>query len=150
MPGRLRLLPDLLDARLLARARERRVQAERSLELGASRVFLPLLLVNQPQPPVRVGERRVARPRLAGRDVPGERRRAALELLPGRPRLAVSRTMSKAFAFAGGRLGYLAADPAFVDAATWQIRALVYEMARRQGVDPKAVVDAAIAAERAK
>ena len=32
------------------------------------------------------------------------------------PRLAVSRTMSKAFAFAGGRLGYLAAAPAFVDA----------------------------------
>ncbi|SDU89134.1 histidinol-phosphate aminotransferase [Microlunatus sagamiharensis] len=41
---------------------------------------------------------------------------SALELLPGRSRLAVSRTMSKAFAFAGGRLGYLAADPAFVDA----------------------------------
>lgn len=28
----------------------------------------------------------------------------------------VSRTMSKAFAFAGGRLGYLAADPAMIDA----------------------------------
>jgi histidinol-phosphate aminotransferase len=41
---------------------------------------------------------------------------SALELLSGRPRLAVSRTMSKAFAFAGGRLGYLAAAPAFVDA----------------------------------
>lgn len=41
---------------------------------------------------------------------------SALELLDGRPRLAVSRTMSKAFAFAGVRLGYLAADPAFVDA----------------------------------
>jgi histidinol-phosphate aminotransferase len=41
---------------------------------------------------------------------------SALTLLPGRPRLAVSRTMSKAFAFAGARLGYLAADPAFVDA----------------------------------
>lgn len=40
----------------------------------------------------------------------------ALELLPGRPRLMVSRTMSKAFAFAGVRLGYLAADPAVVDA----------------------------------
>ena len=40
----------------------------------------------------------------------------ALELLPRFPRLAVSRTMSKAFAFAGGRLGYLAAAPAFVDA----------------------------------
>ena len=41
---------------------------------------------------------------------------SALTLLPGRPRLAVSRTMSKAFAFAGARLGYLAADPAFIDA----------------------------------
>jgi histidinol-phosphate aminotransferase len=41
---------------------------------------------------------------------------SALQLLPSYPRLAVSRTMSKAFAFAGGRLGYLAAAPAFVDA----------------------------------
>ncbi|OZB85429.1 histidinol-phosphate transaminase [Microbacterium sp. 13-71-7] len=40
----------------------------------------------------------------------------ALTLLEGRPRLAVSRTMSKAFAFAGARVGYLAADPAFIDA----------------------------------
>ncbi len=40
----------------------------------------------------------------------------ALELLPGRPRLVVTRTMSKAFGFAGGRLGYLVADPAVVDA----------------------------------
>ena len=43
-------------------------------------------------------------------------RPSALELLPDYPRLAVSRTMSKAFAFAGGRLGYLAAAPAFVEA----------------------------------
>ena len=41
---------------------------------------------------------------------------SALGLLPGHPRLAVTRTMSKAFGFAGGRLGYLAADPAVVDA----------------------------------
>ncbi|MBB5632141.1 histidinol-phosphate aminotransferase [Cryobacterium mesophilum] len=41
---------------------------------------------------------------------------SALELLPGRERLVVSRTMSKAFAFAGVRLGYLAADPAVIDA----------------------------------
>jgi histidinol-phosphate aminotransferase len=41
---------------------------------------------------------------------------SALTLLPGRPRLVVSRTMSKAFAAAGARLGYLAADPAVVDA----------------------------------
>ncbi len=41
---------------------------------------------------------------------------SALTLLPGRERLAVSRTMSKAFAFAGVRLGYLAAAPEFCDA----------------------------------
>jgi histidinol-phosphate aminotransferase len=50
----------------------------------------------------------------------GEFRRAgvpsALTLLPANRRLVVTRTMSKAFAFAGGRLGYLAADPAVVDA----------------------------------
>lgn len=40
---------------------------------------------------------------------------SALSLLRGRPRLAVARTMSKAFALAGGRLGYLAADPALID-----------------------------------
>jgi histidinol-phosphate aminotransferase len=40
----------------------------------------------------------------------------ALSLLEGRPRLLVSRTMSKAFAFAGARVGYLAADPAVIDA----------------------------------
>jgi histidinol-phosphate aminotransferase len=41
---------------------------------------------------------------------------SAVTLLPGRERLLVSRTMSKAFAFAGARLGYLAADPAVIDA----------------------------------
>lgn len=41
---------------------------------------------------------------------------SALVLLGGRPRLAISRTMSKAFAFAGARVGYLAADPALIDA----------------------------------
>lgn len=40
----------------------------------------------------------------------------AINLLEGRPRLLVSRTMSKAFAFAGARLGYLAADAAVIDA----------------------------------
>lgn len=40
----------------------------------------------------------------------------ALSLLEGRERLLVSRTMSKAFAFAGARVGYLAADPGVVDA----------------------------------
>ena len=40
----------------------------------------------------------------------------AVSLLEGRERLIVSRTMSKAFAFAGARVGYLAADPAVADA----------------------------------
>ncbi|BDZ50177.1 histidinol-phosphate aminotransferase [Frondihabitans sucicola] len=43
-------------------------------------------------------------------------RPSAVTLLDGRPRLLVSRTMSKAFAFAGARVGYLAADPAVIDA----------------------------------
>jgi histidinol-phosphate aminotransferase len=50
----------------------------------------------------------------------GEFRRSgtpsALELLPQHRNLVVSRTMSKAFALAGARLGYLAADPAICDA----------------------------------
>jgi histidinol-phosphate aminotransferase len=40
----------------------------------------------------------------------------ALALLPRYRRLVVVRTMSKAFAMAGARVGYLAADPAVVDA----------------------------------
>jgi len=40
----------------------------------------------------------------------------ALTLLPRFGNLVVSRTMSKAFALAGGRVGYLAASPAIVDA----------------------------------
>ncbi|MFD4193289.1 MULTISPECIES: histidinol-phosphate transaminase [Amycolatopsis] len=43
--------------------------------------------------------------------------RSAVELIEAYPaQLIVSRTMSKAFAFAGGRLGYLAAAPAVIDA----------------------------------
>ncbi|MCL2316100.1 MAG: histidinol-phosphate transaminase [Actinomycetia bacterium] len=41
---------------------------------------------------------------------------SALALLPNHPRLVVARTMSKAFALAGARVGYLAAAPAVVDA----------------------------------
>ncbi|WP_327085793.1 histidinol-phosphate transaminase [Nonomuraea sp. NBC_01738] len=41
---------------------------------------------------------------------------SALTLLPGHPRLIVTRTMSKAFAMAGTRLGYMAAHPAVVQA----------------------------------
>lgn len=52
----------------------------------------------------------------------GEFRRSgqpsALELLDQFPNLAVTRTMSKAFALAGGRLGYLAASAEFVAALT--------------------------------
>ena len=45
-----------------------------------------------------------------------DRRGSALALLPRFPRLVVVRTMSKAFALAGARVGYLAADPAVVRA----------------------------------
>jgi histidinol-phosphate aminotransferase len=49
----------------------------------------------------------------------GEFRRAgvpsAVAQLPEHRNLVVTRTMSKAFALAGGRLGYLAADPALID-----------------------------------
>ena len=43
-------------------------------------------------------------------------RLSLLRLLADRPRLVVTRTMSKAFAFAGARVGYLAAAPALTDA----------------------------------
>jgi histidinol-phosphate aminotransferase len=51
---------------------------------------------------------------------------SALTLLADHPRLVVTRTMSKAFAFAGGRLGYLAASAAIVDAM--QIVRLPYHL----------------------
>ena len=41
---------------------------------------------------------------------------SAASLIPAHPHLAVSRTMSKAFALAGGRLGYLAAHEEVIDA----------------------------------
>jgi histidinol-phosphate aminotransferase len=40
---------------------------------------------------------------------------SALTLLPRFPRLVVTRTMSKAFAMAGARVGYLAASPDIID-----------------------------------
>ena len=40
---------------------------------------------------------------------------SALELLPAYPNLVVTRTMSKAFALAGARVGYLAAAPEICD-----------------------------------
>lgn len=41
---------------------------------------------------------------------------SVMDLLPRNPRLMVLRTLSKAFGLAGVRVGYLAADPAVVDA----------------------------------
>ncbi len=41
---------------------------------------------------------------------------SAVELLDWYPHLVVTRTMSKAFAYAGARVGYLVADPGVVDA----------------------------------
>jgi histidinol-phosphate aminotransferase len=43
-------------------------------------------------------------------------RPSLLPALAGHPRLVVTRTMSKAFGFAGARVGYFAADPAVVSA----------------------------------
>ncbi|MER7865108.1 histidinol-phosphate transaminase [Amycolatopsis japonica] len=54
---------------------------------------------------------------------------SAVELIGEYPaKLIVSRTMSKAFAFAGGRLGYLAAAPAIVDAL--QLVRLPYHLSK--------------------
>jgi histidinol-phosphate aminotransferase len=53
-------------------------------------------------------------------------RPSAVTLLPGRERLVVTRTMSKAFAFAGARLGYLAAAPSVV--AALQLVRLPYHL----------------------
>ncbi len=55
-----------------------------------------------------------------------DRDQTALALLDGRPRLIVSRTMSKAFALAGARLGYLAAAPEVV--AALQLVRLPYHL----------------------
>ncbi|MGH8869791.1 MAG: histidinol-phosphate transaminase [Actinomycetes bacterium] len=62
-------------------------------------------------------------------------RPSLLPLLEGRPALVVTRTMSKAFAMAGARLGYLAAHPAVVDALRlvrlpYHLSSLTQEVAR--------------------
>lgn len=79
----------------------------------------------------------------------------ALTLLAEHPRLVVTRTMSKAFGFAGGRLGYLAADPAVVAALQlvrlpYHLSALTQAAARAALVHADALLDtvAAIKAER--
>lgn len=63
---------------------------------------------------------------------------SALALLPDRPRLVVTRTMSKAFGFAGGRLGYLAAAPAVVDAV--QLVRLPYHLSALTQVAARAAL----------
>jgi histidinol-phosphate aminotransferase len=55
-----------------------------------------------------------------------DRSRSALDLLPRYQRLVVTRTMSKAFALAGARIGYLAAAPPVVEAL--QIVRLPYHL----------------------
>lgn len=53
-------------------------------------------------------------------------RQSAVSLLPGRERLLVSRTMSKAFAYAGARVGYLVASAEVV--AAMQLVRLPYHL----------------------
>jgi len=63
---------------------------------------------------------------------------SALAALPGHPRLVVTRTMSKAFGFAGGRLGYLAAHPAVVQAV--QLVRLPYHLSALTQAAARAVL----------
>lgn len=63
---------------------------------------------------------------------------SALTLLPEHRRLVVTRTMSKAFGFAGGRLGYLAADPAVVAAV--QLVRLPYHLSALTQAAARAVL----------
>ena len=64
------------------------------------------------------------------RGVPAEGTPSALSLLSAHPRLLVTRTMSKAFALAGGRLGYVAASTEVVDAL--RVVRLPYHLSARQ------------------
>ncbi len=80
---------------------------------------------------------------------------SALTLLPRFPRLVVSRTMSKAFAMAGARVGYLAASPEIIDKLLivrlpYHLSAVTQAVARAAlacAADPLASV-AALRAER--
>lgn len=64
---------------------------------------------------------------------------SAVGLLAGRERLIVTRTMSKAFAFAGARVGYLVADPAVVEAMG--LVRLPYHLSTLTQVSAVAVLD---------
>ena len=80
---------------------------------------------------------------------------SALTLLPRFPRLVVTRTMSKAFAMAGARVGYLAARPEIIDKLLivrlpYHLSAVTQAVARAAlacAADPLATV-AALRAER--
>ena len=80
---------------------------------------------------------------------------SALTLLPTYPRLVVTRTMSKAFAMAGARVGYLAAAPEIIDKLLivrlpYHLSAVTQAVARAAlacAADPLASV-AALRAER--
>jgi len=82
---------------------------------------------------------------------------SALALLPRYRRLVVSRTMSKAFALAGARVGYLAADPAVIEALLlvrlpYHLSAVTQAVARAalaHAAEPLATVQA-LRAERDK
>jgi histidinol dehydrogenase len=76
-----------------------------------------------------------------------DRQATALTLLPRFPRLVVVRTMSKAFALAGARVGYLAADPAVVTALQivrlpYHLSALTQAAARAALAHAKELLDA--------
>ncbi|HZN75563.1 MAG TPA: histidinol-phosphate transaminase [Micromonosporaceae bacterium] len=80
---------------------------------------------------------------------------SALSLLDRYPRLVVTRTMSKAFAFAGVRLGYLAAHPAVVEAVQlvrlpYHLSALTQAAARAALAQADALLEtvAAVKAQR--
>ena len=68
-----------------------------------------------------------------------DRDATALTLLPRFPRLVVVRTMSKAFALAGARVGYLAADPAVI--AGLQIVRLPYHLSALTQAAARAALD---------
>jgi histidinol-phosphate aminotransferase len=64
---------------------------------------------------------------------------SAIALLPRFPRLVVTRTMSKAFAFAGARVGYLAANPPVIDAL--QLVRLPYHLSSLTQAAARAALD---------
>ncbi len=64
---------------------------------------------------------------------------SAITLVPRFPRLVVTRTMSKAFAFAGARVGYLAANPPVIEAL--QLVRLPYHLSSLTQAAARAALD---------